>query len=181
MKNGFTLIELLVVVLIIGILASIAVPQYQKAVERSRAVQAITLLKSVGQAYESHHLATGTWANSFDELAVNIPWTGNTKFLSFEKDTRSNGKWSLGIENSGGYTILRVGKIEGKYKGAEFHITFVTPTSGILQNPIMVCSERKSNANFVFDANLPQGAYCEKIIQGTYRGEDTWTRSYKLP
>ena len=82
MKNNkaFTLIELLVVVLIIGILAAVALPQYQKAVEKSRAAQAFTLLKSVGQAAVSFRLANGGFPESFDELSVEIPWTGNTKW-----------------------------------------------------------------------------------------------------
>ena len=54
MKKGFTLIELLVVVLIMGVLAAIALPQYQKAVRRARIAEAKVLLKSIGDALSRH-------------------------------------------------------------------------------------------------------------------------------
>ena len=73
MKKGFTLIELLVVVLIIGILSSVALPQYTKAVEKSRATQAMTLVKSVADAQKIYYLANGKYTDKFEDLDIGMP------------------------------------------------------------------------------------------------------------
>lgn len=77
-KNaGFTLIELLVVVLIIGVLSAVALPQYTRAVAKSRAVQGIMGLKAITEAQERYYMANGYYTAQLDELDITVPNTRN--------------------------------------------------------------------------------------------------------
>jgi len=67
---GFTLIELLVVVLIIGILAAIALPQYKKAVEKARMTEAIMAVESIAKANDMYKMANGSYTRDINDLDI---------------------------------------------------------------------------------------------------------------
>ena len=173
-KKGFTLIELLVVVLIIGILAAVALPQYQKAVEKSRAMKAITLLKSVYTAQKAYHLANGTYATSLEELSIDLPgWTENEgNFVSGEWQLAPQGSFD---EHMGPSVWIK--HTTGPYKGTGFIIHWETqyPT---LKNDVLYCYEIHQSGEIQFSGAV--GDYCKKIFGASlvYPGG---VREFRMP
>ncbi len=163
-SRGFTLIELLVVVLIIGILAAVAVPQYQKAVEKSKAAQAFAMIRSVAAAQEAYHLANGTYATTFDKLDVSIPWTEKVRWIdgsSHNWAVYSNDEWSLQLYYEASGIGVSVGRISGPYAGAGF--VYLLESSN---DPIhtLLCHENDWTGGQSITFSKSSGAYCKKIF-----------------
>ncbi len=82
--SGFTLIEMLVVVLIIGILAAVALPQYKKSVEKTKLSEALMNIAVIESAMQRYILAQG------------YPSNGRVYFKDIADIDLSGGKWGEG-------------------------------------------------------------------------------------
>ena len=120
MKKGFTLIELLVVVLIIGILSAIALPQYQKAVSKSRVVQLQAMLDT--------YMKTGKLLLMTNDNTVDSYMTGENAVGDIELGGTPNGnstETEYGTITAGCMysCYVNVGG-KNKYKGLTFYVNW---------------------------------------------------------
>lgn len=158
MNKGFTLIELLVVVLIIGILSAVALPQYTKAVEKSRATEAITLLGNLSTAEQVYQMSTGSFTNDMTLLDLQLPGVvaatpSTAKTKNFNLTITSTSPLTAVAERANGGTVVASGD-------NQYAITLTLTTDGVITRK---CTQSKNSTTVT--------AMCKSIANGNAQGE----------
>ncbi|MBU1007341.1 MAG: prepilin-type N-terminal cleavage/methylation domain-containing protein [Candidatus Omnitrophica bacterium] len=83
LRKGFTLLEVLIVVIIIGILSSIALPQYFSTLEKARSGEAVTNVGAVRMALDRYWYQNGSATADLDLLDIGNPNDITNKLYSY--------------------------------------------------------------------------------------------------
>ena len=178
MSKGFTLIELLAAVLILGVLSSIAMPQYRKSIDRARMMEGIQVLPAIYDSYQRWYAENPDVSKKdpppFSLVDISLKGHAGPDLVRGEKNfpvwLTPNFAYTVTpssfdtVDRYGGMLIYGVYR-KGKYKGQMF-----------LYNPTGLLSSQDGNAHvfcvpaMLISAGLPDGA-CELL---GYKSDDIY-------
>ena len=94
-QQGFTLIELMIVVAIIGVLAAIAYPSYQRYVIKTKRTDMMTEMQNIASQIESRKLAQGSYTNAGAGLDGSFPRSGTALYTIALAPTPLTDRWTI--------------------------------------------------------------------------------------
>ena len=165
-KSGFTLIEMLVVVLIIGILAAVALPQYQKIIAKSKSAQMYEAVSEIAKTAQIFYIVNGSWPSSFDDLDIDYELSdvedsacGSSSNIG---GIKTNGEFEFLIANRPSFSQVSVRLVKGPYKCTGFSMFFRYPSYLNLENKLLCYEKGTSDMR---GSKNQQGDFCEGVMK----------------
>ncbi|WP_288995470.1 type IV pilin protein [uncultured Psychrobacter sp.] len=102
-QSGFTLIEMMIVVAIIGVLAAIAYPSYQRYVIKTKRTDMMSEMQNIASTIESRKLAQGRYSNdSTSGLGGDYPKQGTVLYKVTFDPNPLTAQWTIKAEPQSG-------------------------------------------------------------------------------
>ena len=136
--TGFTLIEMMVVVIIIGILASVAMPRYQKTVERSRISEALSILGSIRTAQYRYASEHNKFTNNLGDLDMNVTQYG--RYFNFSPSNANP-------FGNGDEPVAAATRDGGRYGGCSQYTIVINESGNLSASGIGSCAELSAILN----------------------------------
>lgn len=116
-QSGFTLIELMIVVAIIGVLAAVAYPSYQRYVIKTKRTDMMSEMQNIASTIESRKLAQGRYSNDLiSGLGGDYPNQGAVLYKVTFTPNPLTAQWTIKAEPQSGQ-IVGDGTLTLNYQG----------------------------------------------------------------